>query len=52
MLWNTSKRDKNALFLKTYNTPTSVNAGGEDGSFYHSEHTVILEFVDAAAFVG
>jgi hypothetical protein len=32
--------------------PTRVNAGGEDGSFYHSAHIVIIEFFDAAAFVG
>lgn len=30
---------------------TRVNNGGEDGSFYYSAHTVILELADAAAFV-
>jgi hypothetical protein len=40
-------------FCNTYNKPTRFNAGGEDGSscFYHSAHIVILERLDAAAFV-
>jgi hypothetical protein len=39
-------------FCKTYNMPTRANAGGEDRSFYHSAHIVILDFLDATAFVG
>jgi hypothetical protein len=36
----------------TYNKPTRVNAGREDGNFYHSEQTVILELMQVATFMG
>jgi hypothetical protein len=38
-------------FCKTYNIATRAIAVGEDRSFYHSAHIVILELLDATAFV-